>query len=79
MSRQCRAHDRVSVPMLGVHGKQMRKTESSAAHDSVRPLGDSALGTCTTRHCARDKRTWAHAIGLRTRSRHSIATKISLS
>ena len=79
MSRQCHAHDRVGMPMLSVHGKKMRKTESYVAHDNVRPLGDSALVTCTTRHCARDKRTWAHAIGLRTRSRHSIATKISLS
>ena len=79
MSRQCRAHDRVGVLMLGVHGKQMHKTESSATHDSVRTLGDSALGTCTTRHYTREERTWAHAIGLRTQSRHSIATKISLS
>ena len=77
MSRQCYAHDRVGVPMLGAHNKKMRTTESSATHDRVRALGDSALGTCTTRHCASDKRTWARTIGSHMRPRHSIAIKNS--
>ena len=34
MSRQCRMHCRVSVPMLG--GKQMRMIESSTVHDRAR-------------------------------------------
>ena len=57
MSRQCRVHDRVDVPMLGSHDKKMLTIERSVAHDRVRALGDSALGTCTTRCCEHDMRT----------------------
>ena len=36
LSRQCREHDRVGVPMLGTHGKQMLMTERFATHDKAR-------------------------------------------
>ena len=61
MSRQCRAHGRVGVSMLGVHGKQMRMIESSNAHDRAKAHNDNALSVGMTRRCARDKRTWARA------------------
>ena len=57
MSRQCHAHDRVSVSMLDIDDKQMRTTESFAAHDRARTRGNNALGACTTWRCECDRRT----------------------
>ena len=67
--------------MMGSHDKQMRTIESSIAHDRAREWGhksrargDSALGAHTTRRYAHNRRTWAHATGLYTQSRHFITT-----
>ena len=67
--------------MMGSHDKKMRMIESSIMHNRARECGDkararsdSALGVHTTRRCSHNRRTWAHATGLYTRSRHFVTT-----